>query len=152
MQDLFIRLRRSPGFAGASNRVSYAYRTAIRLAYDWRRTQNRRRESGTLDSQQPAVTTAPELRLIHEEEIEQLLDAMGQLSERNRQVVVLRYIQGQSYELVGQRIGRSAQHARTICSRAIRQLQRIMCTGTKPHIQELRNANTERKRYRQPSP
>src|SRR3954469_12111610 len=44
LQELFLRLRDSAGFRMADNPAAFAVRTAVNLAFDWRRKSQRRRE------------------------------------------------------------------------------------------------------------
>ncbi len=124
MQELFIKLMRSDGFFEAANRVGYAYRTAITLASNWRRSQQRRRDRADWPDDAPAANTSPLSQAIQTEQIERILDGLCYLPDVSREVVVMRYIQQKPYAEIGEQIGRDAHQARAICHKAVRQLRR----------------------------
>jgi RNA polymerase sigma factor (sigma-70 family) len=93
MQELFVKLSLSTGFARASDPAAYAQRSAMNLAFNWRRQTRRKRLSGITQSELLADThISPLLRLVHAEQVRQALDAVEQLPQLSRQVVVMRYI------------------------------------------------------------
>jgi RNA polymerase sigma factor (sigma-70 family) len=123
LQELFLKLQRADGFARAANRKAYAFRTAIHLAFDWRRAQ---RPIQPL-AREPAIAVASPLdRLVDAEELEQVLDAMTQLSELGRQVVVLHYLQQQEYAAIAAQLGKTDHQVRGLCSKALAQLRMIL--------------------------
>ena len=123
LQELFLKLERADGFAHAANRRAYAFRTAIHLAFDWRRRQ---RPMEPL-AQEPALAVAPPLdRLIDAEELDQVLEAMTQLSDLGRQVVVLHYLQQQDYAAIAAQFGKTEHQVRGLCSKALAQLRAIL--------------------------
>jgi RNA polymerase sigma factor (sigma-70 family) len=126
LQDLFVKLREADEFRKAADPVAYAWRAAIRLAYNWRRTRRRQRIVSDQTQQAPANEPLPLDRLICDEDAQRLLDAVFRLPERMRQAVLLRYIQQESYSTVGRHIGRNAHQTRALCHRAIRRLRRMM--------------------------
>ena len=67
LQDLFLKLRSSAGFARADNRKGYVFRAAVNLALDWRRT---RRPVESLAIEPAASADSPVERLIDAEELE----------------------------------------------------------------------------------
>lgn len=123
LQELFLKLQRADGFARAANRKAYAFRTAIHLAFDWRRAQRPVQPLAT----EPAVATASPLdRLIDAEELEQVLNAIAQLPELGRQVVVLHYLQQQEYAEIAEQLGKTDHQVRGLCSKALAQLRTIL--------------------------
>jgi RNA polymerase sigma factor (sigma-70 family) len=123
LQELFLKLRSSDGFAGAANRKAYAFRTAIHLAFDWRRAQ---RPTEPIHSEPACAGMSPLDRLIDAEELEQVLEAMQQLSELGRQVVVLRYLHHQEYAEIAERFDKTEHQVRALCSKALEQLRTIL--------------------------
>lgn len=119
LQDLFVRLAASGGFLAAADRTAFAFRTAINLAFDWRRARKRRGAPLALDPESPAEDSSPLARLIEREELEQVLDAAGHLSEQSRDVFVLRHIHGESYESVAAMLGKTPQQARGLAYKAV---------------------------------
>jgi RNA polymerase sigma-70 factor (ECF subfamily) len=123
LQDLFLKLRTSDGFARATNRKGYAFRTAIHLACDWRRA---RRETGPLAAETVGKGAAPLSGLIDAEELEQVLDALPQLSALSREVLVLHFLQHQEYAEIAEQIGKTVDQVRGLCHKAIRRLRLIL--------------------------
>jgi RNA polymerase sigma factor (sigma-70 family) len=120
LQDLFLKLRCAEGLRRATNRKAYVFRTAIHLAFDWRRE---RHVVQPLRSD-PAGSAKSQLdRLMEAEQLEQVLDALEDLSELNRQVIVLRFLQHQEYSEIAEQLGKTEHQARGLCHKAIGQLQ-----------------------------
>ena len=123
LQELFLKLRRSEGFARADNRKAYAFRTAIHLAFDWRQAQW---PIVPLKTEPVAPAASPLECLLDAEEMAQMLDAMRSLSELNRQVLVLRYLQHQEYAEIAQQVGKTEHQVRGLCHKALGQLRTIL--------------------------
>ncbi|HEX8524184.1 MAG TPA: hypothetical protein VF669_18160 [Tepidisphaeraceae bacterium] len=86
---------------------------------DWRR---RRRVHEAL-KEVPHVGRSGEQRIEDAEQVERVLDAAEQLSDLSRQAFVLRFVQGDSYERVGEVIGKTAHQARGLCHAAPVEIQ-----------------------------
>jgi RNA polymerase sigma factor (sigma-70 family) len=123
MQELFLKLRSADGLARADNRKAYLFRTAIHLAFDWRRT---RRLTESLPTDATARTESPLECLIDAEELKQVLDSMQNLSELSRQVLVLRYLQHQDYPEIAEQLGKTEHQVRGLCSKALGQLRTVL--------------------------
>ncbi len=122
MQDLFLNLCRSDGFARADNSAAYVYRCAVHLAFSWRRTRKHTPPLSLID--EPAIgEPSPLTRLVRSEEIETVLDAVHQLGEPARDILVLRYIQEESYETIAAMVGGTPHQARAICHKALTRLR-----------------------------
>jgi RNA polymerase sigma factor (sigma-70 family) len=127
LQELFIKLTASSGFARADDRAAYARRAAINLAMDWRR--QRRRAPGDLGGEDPpAGGPGPAAAAEEADEIGRILDAAGRLGALPREAFVLRYVQDESYERVGQILGKSAHQARGICHAAVKAVREQLAT------------------------
>jgi len=123
LQELAVRLAGSAVFAVATNPYAFARTTAVRLAIDWRRKQAARPEATALieptdESPTPLATMA------RAEQIDQLIDELARLPERHRSLVIMRFMDGHSYEAIGRKIGRTAHQTRGLCFKAIQQLRR----------------------------
>jgi RNA polymerase sigma-70 factor (ECF subfamily) len=127
LQELFLKLRDSLGFARADNPKAYVFRTAIHLAFDWRRA---RRFPESLHVEPAGAAESQLDRLIEAEQLEQVLDAMQNLSELGRQVIVLRYLQHQEYSEIAQQLGKTEHQIRGLCHKAIGQLQHMLRPAT----------------------
>jgi RNA polymerase sigma-70 factor (ECF subfamily) len=120
LQDLFLKLHGANGFARASNPKAYLFKTAINLAFDWRRKQ---RTTEALPAESTAAGEAPLDRMIDEEEMDQVLQALQNLPELKRRVMILRYLQQQDYAEIAREVGKTEHQVRGLCSKAIAQLQ-----------------------------
>jgi RNA polymerase sigma factor (sigma-70 family) len=134
LQDLFIRLSRSDAFARAGNPEGFACRAAMRLAFDWRRGQRRRPEQRLETAGRTA--DSPLQHLIDREEFDEVLEALGQLSEVRREVFILRHIQQQPYEAIAKALHRTTHQVRGICHKAIAQLRERLSRGAETEINE----------------
>ena len=126
MQDLFIKLSNSRGAAKIANLDAYARRAAINLAFDWRRTRRRATLRLGQVSEPVADNTSPLSKLIHSEEMQETLNAVGRLKRSAREVLVMRYIQQQSYDDIARQMGKTSHQVRAMCSRSIRHLRDIL--------------------------
>ena len=126
MQELFIRLSNSSGFDKANDPFAYAYRAAINLALEWRRKGKVKVES--LNEDCLATENAPSAlaEMVRAEELEQVLDAMPQLGESAREVIVMRYIEQESYKAIGRHLGKKPQHMRSVSSKALARLRELL--------------------------
>jgi RNA polymerase sigma-70 factor (ECF subfamily) len=123
LQELFLKLRSAKGFTRADNPRAYVFRTAIHLAFDWRRT---RRCTEPLRSEPAAGARAPLDLLIDSEEIEQVLDALQHLTALGRQIIVLRYLQQQDYADIAVQVGKTEHQVRGLCAKALGQLRELL--------------------------
>ncbi len=126
MQELFLRLCRSGGFDKAKDPFAYAYRAAINLAVEWRRS--RRFKFQPLDENcLPAENCRSSLgAMIQTEELQRVLDATSQLSGLARDVVIMHYIEQEPYEEIGRRLGKKPQHVRSLCAKALARLRVLL--------------------------
>jgi RNA polymerase sigma factor (sigma-70 family) len=124
MQDLFLKLNGARDQGGIECWCAYARRTAINLAFDWRRRQKVRRAC-SLDAvlERASEDRAPLGRLIESEELQQVLAAIGRLHGISREAFVMRYIQQDSYEEIAEQLGRTVHQVRALCFRAMSTLR-----------------------------
>jgi RNA polymerase sigma-70 factor (ECF subfamily) len=126
LQELFLRLWNSKAFDKAEDPFAYAYRSAINLAFEWRRRQQIRCEP--LEGNCPAAQENPSAlgKMVEAEEFQQVLDATSRLPDLARDVVVMRYIEQDSYEEIGRRLGKKPQYMRSVCAKAMAQLREML--------------------------
>jgi RNA polymerase sigma-70 factor (ECF subfamily) len=142
MQELFIKLNNSRGAGSVANLNAYARRTAINLAFDWRRSQKRAVPAMGLAAEPVSNEDSPLSKLIHTEELNETLDAIGRLSKSSREVLIMRYIQQESYENIAGQLGKSSHHVRALCSRAIHRLRNALGSNEhKPSQKEKNNVS-----------
>ena len=123
-----------PGDLIAHASEAYAHRAAVRLAFDWRRTQqNCRAETNSPSAIDPRESSL--VRLVRQEQVEEVLYAMSQLSCRAQQVLTLRYIEQQSYETIAEQLGRTPHQIRAVCHKALVQLRRLVRQRTTRHME-----------------
>lgn len=124
LQELFLKLWKADGFHQSREPAAYAYRSAIHLAFDWRRNNRR-----TIQELHLHVRTAeqadatPLATLMQREELALVLEALNGLSEKMRDAVVLRHIQQESYETVANHLGTTPHQARSLCHKGICQVR-----------------------------
>jgi len=126
MQELFIKLIKSRSFDKAGNPEAYARRAAINLAFDWRRS--RKRNSLRLDqiSEPASDDNSPLGKLVQAEELDEILNAIGQMNKVTREAFVMRYVQEESYDYIAEQLGKTAHHVRALCSRALSHLRNML--------------------------
>ncbi|MEA3224560.1 MAG: sigma-70 family RNA polymerase sigma factor [Planctomycetota bacterium] len=141
MQDLFIKLKHSRSAAKIANLDAYARRAAINLAFDWRRARSRRAGMTLGQIPEPIASGASPLgKLIHSEEMQETLNAIGRLKKAAREVLVMRYIQQQSYDDIARQTGKTSHQLRAICSRSIGRLRGILGSNHRQsQIKEIKN-------------
>ncbi len=121
MQELFLKLSKSPAFHRAENPTAYAFRTAIHLAIDARKKQPK--AFAQLPVTLAAATIPPLELLVRTEQAEKLLAALAELSPHAREAAALHFIQQQSYEEAALFMGNTPQQVRGLCHDALRQLR-----------------------------
>ena len=126
LQELFIRLWNSKAFDKAEDPFAYAYRTAINLAFEWRRKQKAMCQISHENCPAPKDNPSALGKMIQAEELEQVLDAASKLTDLARDVVVMHYIEQDSYEEIGRRLGKKPQYIRALCAKAMAELREML--------------------------
>lgn len=136
MQELFIKLARSRGFAKADNKGAYARRSAIHLAFDWRRSRRHDSATTTMTAEPSAANPSPLSELIRDEQLGQILDAAGRLGKLCREAFVMRHIQQEPYEAVADQLGKTPHQVRALCHKAVAQIRSLLNSGPSGHRNE----------------
>lgn len=126
LQELFIRLWNSKTFDKTDDPFAYAYRAAINLAFEWRR---QRKISCRPLEENCAVAKGDSSalgKMIQAEDLEQVLDATSKLTDLARDVVVMHYIEQDTFEEIAQRLGKKPQYMRSLCSKAMAHLREML--------------------------
>src|SRR4051812_7945958 len=131
MQELFVRLSQSPGFASAEHPFAYARRVAINLAMERRRTKTPVAAEESLIEVLVEQSRSPLTEMIRAEQLEQILDGLANLPELSRECFVLRFIEQEPYETIAERIGKTPHQARGLCHAAVRQLRESLSIDLK---------------------
>jgi RNA polymerase sigma-70 factor (ECF subfamily) len=127
--ETFLRaIRAAASFDPArGNAKAWLFRIAQNVLRDARRRE-RRRGSVSIEAFRDLVSDAPspEERLLHEEEVRRLLAAMDELSERDREVVSLRYASELEYSEIASILGIREAAVRTRLWRALGRLREAL--------------------------
>ncbi len=127
--ETFLRaVRAAASFDPArGNPKAWLFRIAQNVLRDARRRE-RRRGSVPIETFRDLVSDAPspEERLLHEEEVRRLLAAMDDLSERDREVVSLRYASELEYPEIAAILGIREAAVRTRLWRALGRLREAL--------------------------
>lgn len=130
-QDAFIRAyEKLDRFKPGNSFFSWMYKLALNVAHDWRRKNSRmRNKHKELYNRMPELVkseTGHENILQLQEEIDQLQNAMLELADETREIILLRYHHNRSVQETAEifSISQSAVKMRT--SRGISQLQELM--------------------------
>ena len=126
LQELFLRLWNSEAFDKAEDPFAYAYRAAINLAFEWRRKQKATCQLSRGNRTVPKDNPSALGKMIQAEELEQILNATLKLTDLARDVVVMHYIEQDSYEEIGQRLGKKPQYMRALCAKAMAELREML--------------------------
>jgi RNA polymerase sigma-70 factor (ECF subfamily) len=136
LQELFLRLNQSAGFAGAADRTAYAFQAAVHLAFDWRRG----RKPAAVELEQVELVeegaASPLQNLVAREQMERVLEMVGRLNGLQRDAVVMRYIEQESFPSIAQQLNRSPHQVRALCHKGIRQLRNRLAADQDLQCQE----------------
>jgi RNA polymerase sigma-70 factor (ECF subfamily) len=123
LQELFVKLLSSHQLSQVADPVAYAYRCAINLAMDYRRSQVRQPRLDTSTDIDKNIEPSPLESILEREQIDRILNAVALLPELQRRAFVLRYVQEQSYQDIGAALGHTAHQARAMTHAAVRQVR-----------------------------
>jgi RNA polymerase sigma factor (sigma-70 family) len=135
LQELFCRLATSPSFQQAENPLAYAHRTATNLAFDWRRSKKHLTATDGNCEHFASPQKSPLTDLIRREELDQVLSILATLPSPGREIIVLRYLERESYETIANNLSKSTHQVRALCFKAITRLRRLLRdtkTGQQP--------------------
>lgn len=119
MQELFLRLNRPNTLSRVKNPKGYAARAAMRLAFDWRRSRRRRPDKDAISEEPISKSTWGHSQLEHREDLKAVLDDMGRLTTLARDILVMRYLEEQTYEDIAKIVSKTPHQVRAICHKAI---------------------------------
>ena len=105
------------------NLAGYLHTSAIRVAFNWRREQKVRftepLQNDVSRDQPDAIDT-----LDARERVSQALLALDELPPASREVVILRYLNGESYDEIATQLGKTTHQVRSLCNKGIQLLRR----------------------------
>ncbi len=126
LQELFLRLLKSQALSASQSPEAYLFRSAINLAFDWRKRQHHLPEVPLLDRDVPAEDSSPIDQMIIDETTKTVLEAMASLPEQDRDLISLRYIQDESNEWIATHLGSTPHVIRSRCSKAVARLRKLV--------------------------
>lgn len=107
-QEVFFKVwRHLPSFRGESSFATWLYRLTDNAALDLLRREKKRRGESSLDDEEgasflPADPSPSPQQTVERKELRQAVaEGLAQLSEEHRRILVLREINGLSYEQIG---------------------------------------------------
>ncbi len=133
MQELFIRLSSSSGFDKARDPYAYAWKTAANLAFDLRRRQKVKLQPLEKDDYADEPCRPALGRMIRDEQLHRILEATSKLNELARNVVVMRFIEQESYDQIALRLGKNPDYLRSLCSRSLARLRETLAEQNDAH-------------------
>ena len=121
LQELMCSLLKSETCWAAHDPLAYASRMAMNLAFTWRR---KREPAVTAEPQEAPETASPLQGILRQEEYDQALKALSELSDLTRECLVLRYLQGESPDAIARQMGKTSAQVRALCSKGLSELRK----------------------------
>ena len=131
MQELFVKLSDVATPKKISNWNSYAYRTAVNLAFDWRRRNKQIFVPLEAVTEPASDDCSPLDALLRNEAVQKILSAVGCLNGAAREAFVMRYIQQESYESIAGQLDKTPHQVRALCSRVTNYLRDTLSSAGK---------------------
>ena len=125
LQELFLKLAASD-IDAVSNLSAYAYRTAVNLAFDWRRKKTGQKIMLAEMPRSAADDNFPLNSLIRKEELEQILNAVESLNGLSREIFVIHYIQQVSYKNIATAFEKTEDQVRAICCKGVEKIRLLL--------------------------
>lgn len=133
-QEVFLKVWRSlPSFQGDSSFATWLYKLTDNAAIDLLRREKKRRGDASLDDEEyqwdatlADPDSSPERKLERQELQRAVADGLKKLSEEHRRVLVLREINGLSYEDIGHILDISPGTVKSRIARARMALARLL--------------------------
>ena len=135
-QDAFVRAYKSlAGFKGESGFGSWLYRLTKNICIDFLRREKRREKSSltyqdetgaVLDIEVPDVRFTPEGLLAQKQTVESVERGLAGLSQEHKQILILRELQGKSYDEIAAELSLTAGTVKSRISRARLMLRKYL--------------------------
>lgn len=140
-QEVFIKLWRSlPGFRGECSIKSYIMKLTKNTSLDIVRKQSRNQSTSLtvenekgdeveLDIADDSEDSNPEKSYLRQEKIQKVRDAIGKLDIDQRQIIIMRDINGMSYCEIADTLGINEGTVKSRLNRARSELKKILLEG-----------------------
>jgi RNA polymerase sigma factor (sigma-70 family) len=132
MQELFIKLVRFKNLDKVDNLETYARQAAVSLALDWRKKHKLQTLSLQKAAKLPSDENPPLSKLVEDEQLQKVLDAIGELKGLPRDAFVMRYVQQQPYNDIAAQLGKTPHQIRALCHKALNHLRFLLSGGDLP--------------------
>ena len=134
VQEVYIRVIKSyDQFRGNSSEKTWAFSIARHVVFDHFRKQKRKRKvtNETIDVDEitefiPAKEIPPDEAVIHQEDVALIYRLLDQCNINQKQVVILRYIQGHSLKETAEILDLTVSNVKTLQHRAIKKLKTLL--------------------------
>ena len=125
MQDLFLKLIGSKKFSTASNKLAYAWRTAVNLALDHKKKYIMRVRLLSGDEADILEDSAgkPIDAMVKSELLEKIIALLADIRPPGKEIFIMRYVEGKNYQEIADFFGIKNNHARSICSKVLGKLR-----------------------------
>lgn len=131
-QDCFCKLAGRGSAEGLASSRAYAYKTAVNIATEVLRTRRRRQSRIPGVAREKSSAERNVVERVGASQNDDLRQAMLELPQHLRQVVVLRDLTGMSYNEVGKTLGIDPATARVYRRHAVVKLAEILGPGGRP--------------------
>lgn len=134
VQEVYIRVIKSyDRFRGESSEKTWAFSIARHVVFDHFRKHRRKRKvtNETVDLDEmtqfiPSKEIAPIEAIIHQEDVESMYRLLDKCTVNQKQVVILRYIQGHSLKETADILDLTVSNVKTLQHRAIKKLKALL--------------------------
>jgi RNA polymerase sigma-70 factor (ECF subfamily) len=122
--DVFMRALKAVGSYQDQGKpfVAWLYRIAHARVVDHYRRSSRRPAEADVEGEPIAVTTDMDVAILRRQAAKALREAIANLTDEQQQVVILRFIEGQSIETVAQIMDKNPNAIKALQHRALRAL------------------------------
>lgn len=124
LQQLVLNLVERPDrIASIENLHGYLRRMAIHAAFNWRRDRMPK-STESLPDELPGCSSNAADAVEVRERAEMVLAALDDIPHASREVILLRFLQEESYDDIAAQLGKTQHQVRSLCNKGIQMLRR----------------------------